>query len=82
MGTGKSTPTKLMGSFNAVGIATQRNLTRGTRLPKPISMVLAVMGTQEARLLTRAMRGTDQDETTSNKIRHNEKAYLCVSCVL
>jgi hypothetical protein len=44
-------------------------------------MVLAVMGTLGARLLTRDTRGTDQDETTSNKIRHNEKADLCVSCM-
>lgn len=39
------------------------------------------MGTLGARLLTGDMRGTDQDETIGNKIRHNEKAYLCVSCV-
>ena len=39
------------------------------------------MGTQEARLLTKAMRGTGQDETNDNKIWSNEKADLCVSCL-
>ena len=39
------------------------------------------MGTLGARLLTRAMRGMVQDETNGNKIRHNEKADLFLSCV-
>ena len=34
------------------------------------------METLEARLLTKAMRGTVQDETNDNKIWHNEKANL------
>jgi hypothetical protein len=44
-------------------------------------MVLAVMGTLGERLLTRDMRGTDQDETNKSKILPNEKANLCVSCL-